>query len=277
MLRKLLKHELCATARVMLPVMGALLALAVLANLSLIALTGGLEEIAVLRIILVVIVMFFGSGIVATGVMAIVIMANRFYRNLLKDEGYLMFTLPVSVHELVWSKLLVSLLWFLATALLIFLVLSITMLNVSNTSLSMVLENLPSWAELRRSLAEHGILGQVNLLAFQMALAAVLATLAACLHFYSSMALGHMFSKNKILLSVVFYVGISFVFKLAEMGCGIFGYGVFDSEFMYAPTESEGLRFFSGVLWHAIVLGAVQSAVLYVATVLGLKRGLNLE
>ena len=29
------------------------------------------------------------------------------------DEGYVMFTLPVSTHTLVWSKLIVSAVWFL--------------------------------------------------------------------------------------------------------------------------------------------------------------------
>lgn len=39
-------------------------------------------------------------------------MVVRFRNNLMTDEGYLMFTLPVSVHQLLWSKLLVSMLWF---------------------------------------------------------------------------------------------------------------------------------------------------------------------
>ena len=41
-------------------------------------------------------------------------MVVRFRNNLMTDEGYLMFTLPVSVHQLLWSKLLVSMLWFIA-------------------------------------------------------------------------------------------------------------------------------------------------------------------
>mgnify|MGYP006988889638 CR=1 FL=1 len=62
------------------------------------------------------------GAIVAAVVMTVVLMVSRFYRNLLRNEGYLMFTLPVSAHALVWSKLIVSLVWFLLTALLIFLV-----------------------------------------------------------------------------------------------------------------------------------------------------------
>ena len=277
MLGKLIKHEFRATARIMLPVMGALLALAVLANLSLIGLTGGMEEITALRILFVLIVIFFGIGIVVTAVMAIVIMVSRFYRNLLKDEGYLMFTLPVNVHELIWSKLIVSLLWFLATALLICLVMTITVMNLSNTNLEMIIEGLPSLTEIRGKLIEYGILGQVNMMIFQAFLMAFLVALMTCLHFYAAMALGHMFSRNKIMLSVVFFVGISFAFNVMRMAFGAVGIGIFEPELMDNASSLEGLRFISAVFWHGIALSAVQSAVLYLATALGLKRGLNLE
>ena len=275
MLGKLIKHEFRATARIMLPVMGALLALALLANLSMRGLTGGLIDVMVLKIFFILVIVFFGIGVVATAVMAVVIMVSRFYRNLLKDEGYLMFTLPVSVHELVWAKLIVSLVWFVATALLIFLVMSLTAFNLMNTNLEMIIEGFPSWTEIRQFLSEAGVLGRVTTLFFQGLLAVVLGTLSTCLHFYAAMSLGHMFTKNKILLSVVFFVGFSFVFNLLEMGYGMVGISIKNpgsiSEF------SEGLRFKSTVTWHALGICAVQSAVMYIATVLGLKRGLNLE
>ncbi len=47
---------------------------------------------------------------------------------------------------------------------------------------------------------------------------------------------------------------------------------------MMEMTEfTDGLRFVSTITWHGIILSAIQGAVLYLATVLGLKRGLNLE
>ena len=39
----------------------------------------------------------------------------------------------------------------------------------------------------------------------------------------------------------------------------------------------EGMQFASGLIRHGLLLSAVQSAVLYLVTVLGLRRGLNLE
>ena len=277
MLGKLMKHEFRATARIMLPVMGAMMALALLANLSIRGLAGNLSDVPLLRILFVLIITFFGAAVVATVVMSLVIMVSRFYRNLLKDEGYLMFTLPVSVHELIWSKLIVSLVWFLATGLLIFLVMALMALNLSHTNLEMILKQLPSWSEIIGWLDQAGVRGQVITFLVQTVLGTLTGILAACLHFYAAMALGHMFSKDKVLLSIVFFVGISFAFNLMEMGYGVVGFGLSDLENLDMSSGREGLAFVSNVIWHGIGLSAVQAAVLYLAAFLGLKKGLNLE
>ena len=277
MLGKLMKHEFRATARIMLPVMGAMVALALLANLSIRGLAGNLSDVPMLRILFILIIIFFGVAVVATAVMSLVIMVSRFYRNLLKDEGYLMFTLPVSVHELIWSKLIVSLVWFLGTGLLILLVMALMALNLSHTNLQMILEQFPSWSEILGWLDAAGIRGQMITFLVQIVLGTLIGIFAACLHFYASMALGHMFSKDKVLLSIVFFVGISFAFNLMEMGYGIVGFGLSDLENMELSNNREGLGFLSTVIWHGIGLSAVQAAVMYLATFLGLKKGLNLE
>ena len=120
MLGKLLKHEFRATGRTLLPVIGAVLALCVLANISIRILN--VTDSTFVTILFGLIVSFFVLSIFVAAVMTTVVMVMRFYRNLLRDEGYLMHTLPVSVHELVWSKLIASFVWFLVTGLVIWLV-----------------------------------------------------------------------------------------------------------------------------------------------------------
>ena len=276
MLGKLLKHEFRATGRIMLPMMGALLALALMANLSIRGLSGSLSDIPALRILFILILVFFGMGIVAIGVMALVVMVSRFYRNLLKSEGYLMFTLPVSVHELIWSKLIVSLVWFFATALFVLLIISLTGLNLSGTNLEMIISELPSWKEVMQKLDELGIRSSLSRLMVWSTLVMLLGAVVSCLHFYGAMALGHMFSKNKVLLSVVFFILISFAFNTMEMGYGLSGIAA-DAHYFDMDTAREGIRFASRICMHASVMELVQGAVLYLATALGLKRGLNLE
>ena len=281
MLGKLIKHEFRATARIMLPMLAALIALSLLANLSVHGLAGNLSNVPVLRIVFIVIVVFFAIAVVATAVMTLVIMISRFYRNLMKDEGYLMFTLPVSVHELIWSKLIVSLVWFLAAGLVITLVMALNALNLSaiNMNLNLILLELPSWAEIRQKLQELGIYTQLFTLGGQSLLIMLLGVLATCLHFYASMSLGHMFSKDKIVLSVVFFIAISFAFSLMQTGQSAVLLPNMVPELFtgYIDTPVQGLRVFSALLWQGIILSAVEFAVLYVITVLSLKKGLNLS
>ena len=276
MLGKLLKHEFRATGRIMLPLMGALLALALMANLSIRGLTGNLADVPALKILFILILVFFGMGIVAIAVMALVVMISRFYRNLLKSEGYLMFTLPVSVHELIWSKLIVSLVWFFATALFVFIIMSLTALNLSGTNLEMIFVNFPSWSDILQKLEELGIRSALSKLMFWVVIAMILGAIVSCLHFYGAMALGHMFSKSKVLLSVVFFILISFAFNIMEMSIGLSGIEMEANSFDM-HTAGEGIRFASHIFMQASMMEVVQAAVLYLATALGLKRGLNLE
>ena len=275
MLGKLLKHEFRATGRTMLPLYGAVVVLAVLANVSIRMLSGNVGPL--LSIFFGLIVAAFGICVVAAGVMTIVLMVKRFYTNYLKDEGYLMHTLPVSVHALVWSKMIVSIVWFAATFAVIGLVLLLTALIQTDTSLAQFFAGFPSWAEIRAVLAREGVrMGDLWLIALELLLAAIVGGLYTCLHFYAAMSLGHMFAKDKILLSIVFFVGISFVLSFATTGYSAGRLVSMEHISATLDTARQTLRFVQGIIAEAVLVELLESAVLYFATVLSLKKGLNL-
>jgi len=275
MLGKLLKHEFRATGRLMLPALGAVLVLAVLANLSIRFIQ--ISNSVFLTVLLGLVIAAFVIGVIAVSIMTIVLMVMRFYRNLLKDEGYLMHTLPVSVHELVWSKLIVSFVWFTVTFLLIWLVVLLTVLIQTGTDLGQLIAGLPSWAEIRDFLAKAGLgMGDLWLLGGEMLLAAIVGGLYTCLHFYAAMALGHMFSKDKVLLSILFFVGLSIALSILQTGFNVNLVLHAESMEELMETARGGIRLMQGVFGRAIGLELVQSALLYLATVLPLKKRLNL-
>lgn len=102
MLGKLLKYELKATSRVFVPLYIAILVVSIVNGLSL-----NLEIFNIQGLATIILMCLFISLFVIT----IVVTIQRFNKNLLKDEGYLMFTLPVSSKSLVLSKYLTSLIW----------------------------------------------------------------------------------------------------------------------------------------------------------------------
>ena len=107
MLSKLIKHEFRATSRIMWPVFLGMLALTALMRFSQLLLNGG-HIPWLLQLIGVLLVIGFVMGLGALGLAPLVLSAVRWRDHVLKDEGYLTLTLPVSVHELLASKLIVS-------------------------------------------------------------------------------------------------------------------------------------------------------------------------
>ena len=101
---KLLKYEWKACARACLPLYGAIILVALINHLlyseAVPELLFGIPA-AIMSMLYVVI---FAAVFVATAV----ILVQRFYKSLLGGEGYLMFTLPVSVTQHIFSKAIIA-------------------------------------------------------------------------------------------------------------------------------------------------------------------------
>lgn len=273
MLRKLLKYEFKATGRVMLPVLLALLAVSGLLNIC-VRVTEHSEG-TVISFVTGMLAFLYVMAILAIGVVALVALVYRFYKNLLSDEGYLMFTLPVSVHSLVWAKLITAIVWLIAAFLDI--VLSLFVL-AAPLRLGWGIEFVQFIGQVFDELAAVGINGlEIAAFALELLLIVILGIIGSCLVFYTALSLGHSFSNHKMLLSVGFYFAIGFVTQIVVVMLLIgLGTTLDGTEFNYVYTLRSALN-----LGHATLLGICLStllydAVLYFATTFMLKRRLNL-
>ena len=117
MLGKLLKHEFVAAARPMLLIWIGLPVLGFLVNLSgrvMVDTTANI--VSILRGILL---FLFIVCVIGAWVMAVITMVKRFQQSMLSREAYLTHTLPVNVHQLVWSRMIVAVCYFAVTGVLI--------------------------------------------------------------------------------------------------------------------------------------------------------------
>lgn len=274
MLRKLLKHEFRATGRVMLPLFGLLLLASAGANLSIRGLLD--SNSGFFSTLGTIFIMLFTIAIIAVGIMSLVVMVSRFYKNLLQDEGYVMMTLPVSIHQQVWSKLIVSTVWFAATVLVIILACCITAFDIRFMG--------ELWRELRNIV--HAVIQYnhmdvvVNGAAFALEalILCILGSVSFCLRAYSAMAIGFSRPNHKGLFSVAAYIGIGVVLQILG---GIVISLLNDSWFHrlllgWEPQLSAVAAMHLG-MWVIILLMAVYSAVFYFLTVYFLQKHLNLE
>ena len=275
MLSKLLKHEFRATGRVMLPVLGVLLFISVLFNLSVRFYSAGSSVL--LNLLFALVVFAFVAGIIAAEIIALVLMITRFYRNLLGEEGYLMHTLPANVHELVWSKIIVSFVWFFVTNLLIILIGVGTALFLSGSNLAEIFADFPGWDEIRAALQEVGLAPRHFIgLGLEYLLLILIGGVAACLHFYAAMALGHTVANHKGLFSVLFFIGISMAFSILSTMVGASSVDAMEKLFSNMETAVQTVRSVQKLFAAVAGWELLQAALLYVATVLGLKKWLNL-
>ena len=275
MLGKLLKHEFKATARTMLPMFGVVVLLSVLANLGFAQIADA--ENGALDILFGLFIFAFFLGLFTMGVMAMVVMIQRFYKNVLGDEGYLTLTLPVNVHEIVWSKLIVSFVWFLATGLIAMAAVFIAVFTLTYTGLGEMFQNMPSFGEMLRLFFEKTSITPLQLTGAiaQFAAMIILSSLTTCLHFYAAMALGHSFSNNKVLLSVVFFIAISFVFSFVSSLLGIFVEGL--AMTVTVEAGSSVMTTLQELSLGSMIYTLIEGVILYLLTTYCLKHRLNLS
>ena len=207
MFRKILKYEWTALMRTMFPVYGAVLVISLLNGIFL---SGNpiLERLPLAGYAKVIMMLLYIGGMIAMWVFTAVMVMQRFYKGLLRQEGYLMFTLPVKAWQLVLSKALAA--FFMAVCATIAAVLSVGLLI--GQDFFVTLGQLPGAIGqlVSQALAyDKGAFAHMSIFAVEIGALCIAATFGGIYHLYTSMALGHMSGTHKIALSVVWYVVIS--------------------------------------------------------------------
>ena len=116
MLKQLLKYEFNATKSLYFGLYLALALLSVVLGVSFRQENAWADHTNFGRIEIILMVLYL-SVIFAIAVLCFVSTVQRFYKNLLGREGYLMHTLPVTETQLILSKLITSMVWVLCSGL----------------------------------------------------------------------------------------------------------------------------------------------------------------
>lgn len=263
-MNKLIKHEFRATARMILPFLAVIVCSAL--TFAVCSRMDGFPTT-----LSVILVMVISVAFMALGIMCLAIIIERFYLNVMKDNGYLTMTLPLSSHEFIWGELIMCLCWFLIVAAVLF-----ATFICSMTAADMI--SLPeSFGEIGRvismfneELTEHGVSGfMVAVIILEGIVGLLLGFFGFCLRIYSCMAVGQLFSKHRTLFSVIAYILIAIIVSLLfTVAAKIFvGTLSFDTETVGKAAGAIGL--------FDLVLLLIDAA-LYFPTAFLIGRRLNL-
>ncbi|MGN0144259.1 MAG: ABC transporter permease [Clostridium sp.] len=208
MLVKLMKYEFKATGRILIPLYAALLGFALINR---ILFSGSLDEtisktFGTLGSIANFISVFaYGCTMAAVFVVTFFVIVQRFYKNILGDEGYLMNTLPVKPSLNIINKILVSLIWTIVSCFIAFL--SILILFATIKNITEIISNiLPAFREIYNN---YG--GFPYLILFELFILGLIEVTKSITMIYASMSIGHLFNKSKILWSFASFIALNII------------------------------------------------------------------
>ena len=258
MLGKLLKHEWNATARRY----GLFYLVLALMTIGAVIMHGIPVDHPVYSVVEVSFLILYVLVLAAVLFCSVGMAVVRFYKNMVSDEGYLTFTLPAKVSQLVFSKFIVAFLWQIVTAVLVVLSL-ICVFVLGHIELKIV------WDFAREVLEESGIaipglaLILVTSLAYQITF------------YYLCIAIGQLFANQKLAGAIVSYCVLSFVVEIFNLilvfvGFAIMGYSELETYFASSAGMNAVYIFSAG-------LTAVLGVVAYFVTCFLLRRKLNLN
>ena len=269
MLAKLLKYDFKAMFKIFLPLWGVLL---VVSGINRLFSGAGLDAEQGLGLVNSLMVLLYVLLIMAVMVVTTVIIIARFYQGLLKDEGYLMFTIPVKPWQLLASKLISAM------------VISIISGVVALASVA-IIAYFPEMGQVLAELWKMGMKNVPNFLPLVILLVVSLFVGIICSvsQVYASMALGHLAGSHRVGFAVLAFIVLSVIWSTVGSVIGLFGYPDLTST-MISINEIEvsvDVAGISNVLLTATVWGLILDVVRCVVhlgiTNYILSRRLNLE
>lgn len=212
-LLKLIKYDLLADYKKYAALYAAMLGSSVM-MLFFSKMTSWVHNNLFIKAMSIVFTSLFFILVVAAAVMFMVFSTTRFYKNIVRDEGYLMHTLPVPTWQLLASKLISVYIWYAATI-------------IISGICSGIAFGEPLWlfkffgefgeamSEVRSSIGEENTKVLLSMMRYAVVLF-VLTPFFAMSNIYFSFALGNLFNKYKLGMSVLMY----FAIKVAEQIIG---------------------------------------------------------
>ena len=292
MLGKLIKHDFKALGRTLLPLQVGTLIIGIMASLFLTiavryvynesSLGYGNDQLTSLLVSVALLCFaLFATILVASFFVTLFLVARHFYANLMGDEGYLTFTLPVTTNQIILGKTISGFCWMLINTIVIGIAFVIMLIfgaayeGVINLD---VLEVLGGF--LKEVFSEpSGVLFIVML-----PLTILTSILNSLLLVYVAIAVGGVFAvKHKVVAAVGAYFVISMVTGALNSVIGMLisattALGFLDNIFLLGIYDLGGLFFSMNLtLIVNIVIAIATAAAYYAATHYLLSNRLNLE
>ena len=273
MLGKLFKHEWKDSCLFMIILNGSILALSILGAVffSSMDVSENNNEKPFQGLMYGTYILVYVVGIFVLFIGTTIYFYVRFFKNMYTDQGYLMHTLPVTEHELIFSKLLVAMIWKIISAIVVTFGLELIAYSVAKG-------DIPTFREIKEEILELGVeparLTLIIILSLLLALGYAIYTY---LLGYASVSVGQFAVKNKVIASIGAFLGIRlivrFIRNLITVSIGSMS---FTRMLMYSASRINDDGILLAVVISDILIYIV-CVILYLITYMIMKNRLNLE
>lgn len=215
-------------------------------------------------------------GLVITAVVTLILTVMRYRTNLLRDEGYLMHTLPVKVSQLYFSKLISSVLWFIIDAAVVYIVVAIRLLDFTWIAKFI--------SELLKESGNQGI--DVTVILVSMIFYMMVALVVSLTQFFAALSTGYSLNirregrVNKDLLSIIVYI-LSYILiqimSMAGIAVDVFIKGINVNKAASAMSNTEVVSTVTGIISTQTVILILLGIFFAAVSIMRMKKHLNLE
>lgn len=288
MLGKLIKHEWKNTYKAGCLILLSLVAITFLGWLAFQSPMWSLSDktyadynfsLAVMDLVSIFTLLFYVIMLVAASLGILIYLALQFYRTMYSGEGYLTHTLPVTKHQLLVSKILVGGLWsFIVT---VGIVLSIAALISFMVASALAGEYTVGefWRMFFQEIGKLAKYIEIEL-DFELSLRLTIGIIDTVIRpfvmltiVFGAISLGQLFTKHRVLMAIVCYIGVQMVSGLLESILQIMTSTFFVSRDMrYAVS---GYLDVNSIVGYSVQL--VLAVGMYLASYLVTRKKLNLE
>lgn len=273
MFGKLMKYEMRYLIRIFAPMWVIVLALCTFSRLTIRPDLDGMMYMEGIQALLPVLaIMLAVTAIITMMIVATVVLLQRFYKGMYGDEGYLMFTLPVTTGSLIHSKALSAVVMMVVSALVTWIG---VLIMVSYPQIWGELDM--NWSEMFQMVLEmNGLSGlEPVALAFWVVIAGVMSMVQGIYLIYFAISIGQLWKKHPVMGAIGAYYVLSLVASFSIGGLGNTKLENIMNHFVTADLEYGALL--AIILIAATLYCLLWTVISFFGTKLILDRKLNIQ
>lgn len=210
MLGKLIKHELRATWRIPVLLIGVLLVISLVTGGSIAMLIWSMEagyEWVGLPLSVIALALLYYAALIGVNIGVTIYQAVHFYKSMYTDEGYLTHMLPATSHQLLISKAAVICIWNLVSTAGIFL----SMFLLGGSLITCFAEEFADIKNVVLEVIRYGMGRQLSGLFGSASVMALVSIPYSATVVMGSITIGQMLRKHRVLGAIGAYFGITSV------------------------------------------------------------------